>query len=249
MALVNAPAGAVIGEKEAQAIRETTLRLVKRAQELGLRYDEWYIELWDEPGGDNLDLYGKVCEVIKATDPKVRIYCNPTTASPPEWYIKLIDVSVPFYTHGLEHPENRYIYGAPRWVNAYYRIATNSARGERAPYVELYRELAWNSIVRGWNGWGFFAYYRPEGDPWNDFDWVAANGQTSPEFVMVYPGPRGPIPTRDSEALREGYEDYCLIELLRKRGMKREVDAIIKDFNRGVPMTELRLRALKAAAE
>ena len=237
-----------LSESDRQDIRAYALGLTKKANALGLDYDQWSVEFWDEPGRTNIDLYGAIAAEVKQADPKIRIYCNPTTTDLPEWYNRLIDVSVPHYKGGLEDPKAQRFFSAPRLVDAYYRVCTNSAKGERAPSVELYRELAWNSIVRGWNGWGFYAYYGPRGDPWDDFDWVEANGQTSPDFVMVYPGPRGPIPTRQSEAVREGYEDYCLITLLRQHGKKAEVDAIVRDFKRGVPMTELRLRALKAAA-
>ena len=37
------------------------------------------------------------------------------------------------------------------------------------------------------------------------------------DYQMVYPGPRGPIPTRQSEALREGYEDCASLTCSRRK--------------------------------
>jgi len=69
-----------------------------------------------------------------------------------------------------------------------------------------------------------------------------------PDYTMVYPGPRGPIPTRQSESLREGWEDYCLLSLLKERGRKVELAAILKAYAAGESPHALRLQALRAVA-
>ena len=62
---------------------------------------------------------------------------------------------------------------------------------------------------------------------------------------MVYPGPRGPVPTRQSETVREGWEDYCLLTLLKQQGRKAELAAILKSYEAGEPMAKLREQALR----
>ena len=57
-----------------------------------------------------------------------------------------------------------------------------------------------------------------------------------------------PIPTRQSEAVREGWEDYQLLSLLRERGRDEDIAALIRDYEEGKALGELRLRALRLAA-
>ena len=46
--------------------------------------------------------------------------------------------------------------------------------------------------------------------------------------------------------MREGREDYCLLTLLRQQGKQKELDAILKAYTDGRPITDLRLAALRA---
>jgi hypothetical protein len=235
--------GPELSEANIREIDDITKATVARAKELGLKYDEWYIELWDEPDEKKMAAYEKVCKQIHKADPNVRIYANPMTNKIGDWYNKEVAVSIPnFKGSRMDLPEWKRVFSAPRWINAYYVVATNSAKGERTYCLERYRRFAWEAMIRGYNGWGWFAYYQPCGDPWNDLD------SECPDFEVVYPGPRGPIASRASEVAREGYEDYCLIELLKQQGKKRDVDALMKAYKNDVPLTELHLRALKAAA-
>lgn len=230
-------------DQEIHEIEAGVKQTVKRARELGLSYDEWYIELWDEPTKEALEAYENICEIMHRVDPNVRIYCNPMSYEIGKWYNKHIAVSCPkFSPRWVDGPEAKALFHQPRWTNGYYVVATNSAKGERTYVLERYRRFAWESMSRGWNGWGWFAYYQSVGDPWNDFD------SECPDFLVAYPGPRGPIPTRHSEVAREAYEDYCLIDLLRQQGKTREVERLMEAYKDGVPLTDLRLRALRAAA-
>jgi hypothetical protein len=104
--------------------------------------------------------------------------------------------------------------------------------------------MAWQAFSRGMNGWGFYAYYAPRDNPWNDLD----GAENLPDYTMVYPGPRGPIPTRQSESLREGWEDYRLLTLLKERGRTAELAAILKAYAAGQPPHILRLQALRTIA-
>ena len=157
-----------------------------------------------------------------------------------------VDVSVPLYLLLRDRPQTYALFDAPRLVRAYYTVATHHAKNERAEQVELYQRLAWDVFKRGWNAWGFCSYYAPRGNPWNDFDksWI----EDRPDCLMVYPGPRGPVPTRPSEAVREGWEDYCLLTLLKERGLKAELEAILRAYAEGESVAKLRLRALRAVS-
>ena len=242
-------------------IAETIRGHAKQARDLGLSYDDWYVELTDEPGQGNSAAFGALCRLIRKADPKVRIYCNPSFwvgngclpdapvfAALSPWYRDCVDVSCPIYLLLRDRPQCLALFDAPRQVRGFYNVCTQSAKSERAEQVQLYRQMAWDAFSRGWNGWGFYSYYAPRGNPWNDFDADWYSGEDLPDYEMVYPGPRGPIATRQSEAVREGWEDYCLLTLLKSRGKTREVQALLAGHAAGRPLTELRLRALQVAA-
>ncbi|HJN18506.1 MAG TPA: hypothetical protein QGH10_23595 [Armatimonadota bacterium] len=240
------------------AITEHVLSLVADAEALGLDYDDWYAELWDEPGERNSELYGAMARVIREADPRARICCNPcfwegdgvldddaVSTVLESWYNETIDISVPLFLLLRDRPKCWDLFAASRSVRAFYTVSTQSAKGGASDQVELYRRQAWDAARRGWNGWGFYSYYAPRGNPWTDFDgsWL----EDRPDYQMVYPGPRGPIPTRPSEAVREGWEEYQLIELLRRQGKRKRVDDILADYESGKSMDELRTRALRVA--
>ena len=66
---------------------------------------------------------------------------------------------------------------------------------------------------------------------------------------MVHPGPNGPISTRQSEAVREGWEDYCLLSLLHTQHKEQALEAILQSYQENkASLTEPRQRALRAAA-
>ena len=249
-----------LSDEDERAIAEHVRSLVREATELGLSYDDWYGELWDEPGQANGPLYGALAALVRKADPRVRIYCNPcfwvgngvlgddeVHAALSPWYREHIDISVPLYLLLNDRPRSWELFDAPRFVRAFYTVSTQSAKSERAAQVQLYRRQAWDAFRRGWNGWGFYSYYAPRGNPWNDTDksWI----EDRPDYLMVYPGPRGPLGTRQSEAVREGWEDFCLLTLLRECGAQAEVTTLLEAYESGEPPGELRLRALRAAAE
>ena len=244
-----------ITDKDRAAITAHVRALVKEAKALGLGSDDWYGELWDEPGRGNPELYGVLSRIVKEADPKVRLYANPIfwegSGTAPDdiiapllspWY-SLVDVSVPF--DGLLSPsyaKSAPLFRAPRLVRASYHVSTHGDKNERASQVDSYRRQGWDAFARGENGWGFFSYYSPIGDPWNDFDGAY------PDYIMVYPGPRGPIPTRTSENVREGWEDYRLLTLLRSQGKQAQISALLKAHEAGEAGWNLRERALRMAA-
>lgn len=237
---------------------------VSKARELGLSYDDWYVELTDEPGVANAEVFGAFCRIIRKADAKVRIYCNPGFwvgfenggVSPDGdvfralsgWYNECVDISCPLFLHLDNRPESARLFGHERSVNSFYSVCSQSAKSEKREMVEEYRRFAWKAANLGWNGWGFYSYYAPRGNAWNDFDANFLWTEDLPDYQVVYPGPRGPIPSRQAESVREGWEDYRLLALLKER--KPEVfSSTMKDYAQGRPVEELRLAALQALAE
>lgn len=250
-------------DADRQAVADHIHDLVSQAAALKLQYDDWFVELWDEPGAGNAAAYGALARLIRQADPVVNIYCNPcfwqgwgqggvaddraVSRALGDWYADCVDISCPLYLLLRDRPQAGRLFAAERFVNACYTVASHHAKSEAADNVTLYRRLAWDAFGRGWSGWAFYSYYAPRGNPWDDFDgsWT----EDAPDYQVVYPGPRGPIPTRPAESLREGYEDYCLLSLLKELGQERELDAILAAYRAGGDPAQLRLRALRAAAK
>lgn len=83
-----------------------------------------------------------------------------------------------------------------------------------------YRAAALFAFRYNATGIGFWCYNQV-GDPW---------GRIDMEYMLVYPGRTGPVPSRRWEAIREGIDDYRILAALRKHlavegGVKLNADA------------------------
>ena len=236
-----------------EGLRQRVKNLVSMATLHGLDYADWVVELWDEPGiaGENdYLLYADMARMIKAADPKVRISCNPylrvrdasgnlRIASPGEAlkllqeteYSKWCDVSIPIEWMADIPELHSQLAGAKRDYNLYY---VHPCPGRKMP---------WKAFTMGANGWGYYSYFRGpdaciDSDPWTDFD----EGSGGSDYLVVYPGPQGAVPTFLSEEMREGYDDFCLLTLLKEKGLQAEVETLLKDTT---PLTHRRQRAME----
>ncbi len=159
--------------KDAAAVAAHVRALIAQTRMLGLNYDDWSAELWDEPGLGNAALFGALARIVKKADPKVRVYCNPlfwegsgvlpdatVYAALAPWYRDVVDVSVPvFLINRSDRVQSYSLFNTPgRFVNASYSVSTQSAKSEQAERTVLYRKMAWDAFVRGANGWGFYSY-------------------------------------------------------------------------------------------
>ncbi len=251
-------------ENAAEEIAEHVRQVVAEAQARGLDFDEWYGSTGDEPGARNIAGVGAICRLIKAADPRVNIYVNPcfwtgydnggTTedaivhAGLADWYADTVDISMPLFLLLRDHPSSWSHFSSPRLVNSYYYVSGHLDRAESALEIQKYRRMAWDSLALGFNGWAFYSWYSPRASAWNHFDRnPPGHGLREPsDYQMLYPGPRGLIPTRHSESLREGYEDWRLIHLLQASEGDTTLAPILQAYRAGTPPLQLRQQALQA---
>ncbi len=232
--------------EDEQQIIQNVRGLVKSMQSLGLGYDDWFTELWDEPGVGNAAIYGAFARMIKKADPNVKIYMNPLfwtssgfnseadiLGSLKPFYNEVIDVSVPAIQLVGGNALTKELWAKPRWVRAGY--IHPAARGGRG--------MVWTAFANGLNGWAYFSYYTG-GHPWD----YTAGRSLDFAYQMVFPGPNGAIITPIYEEMREGWEDYRLLTALRQQGKTGVLQQILKDYEKSVPFAELRLRGLRALA-
>ncbi|OQC12740.1 MAG: hypothetical protein BWX73_02716 [Lentisphaerae bacterium ADurb.Bin082] len=232
-------------EQDRLEIAEESRRLAAEAKGLGLGYDKWFMELWDEPGEGNSRLYGELARIIKGADPAIRIYMNPLfwrPGFPPQevifdhlkdFYNELIDISVPITNLVGDNLTTQELWSKPRMVQAHYlHPARRAGRG-----------MSWKSFRHGFNGWGYYCYYAPQGNAWDIKTWTSLGYS----YQMVFPGPKGAIITPIYETMREGWEDYRLLCALRAAGKQQLLDELLTASGQNqVNWQDLRNRALAA---
>jgi hypothetical protein len=231
--------------EDEKRIAEHLQGLSRQANQLGLRYDDWWVELWDEPQETNTATFEALARILRRTDPRIRIYMNPLFWRPghaPDdvivahlapWYCELIDLSVPIMTLIGDNRATRELWSTPRYVRAFY--IHPAARGGRA--------MAWKAYDLGYNGWGYYCYHAPRGNPWDIRTWT----ELGYSYQMVFPGPQGPIVMPIYEEMRDGWEDYRLLAALRQRGREDIVRKLLSGYREGESLTELRVTGLRSA--
>ena len=189
-------------------------------EDLGMQYDEYAVQLWDEATGANADLTVRAGEFMRGFAPSIRTCMDgaqnmaEVTALDP-----VIDLWIPhqntLYAH-KEKAELRKLYadimakGEPVWT---YTCSTNMKA--LAP-LDYYRLKEWRVWDLGLQGSCYWAYNSWRGDPWNDFDGNIA------DCGAIYDGPEGPVTSRRWEATLDGREDYLYLHMLNAAAAKAD---------------------------
>ncbi|MGD1103006.1 MAG: PQQ-binding-like beta-propeller repeat protein, partial [Terriglobia bacterium] len=177
---------------------------------LGLSDADYALYLQDEPGlngGDRrVDLYVEAVKRVKAADPQMQVYANPTGGASPEVIAPLaglVDVWCPNLKLFCLHPaEFTAVFSQAKQFWHY--EASGDARG--LDPLGFYRVKPWIAFQLGMNGGGYWVYAE------KDY-WIPSHDS---EYGVVYPGPQGPVTTKRWEASREGSQDYELLLMLRR---------------------------------
>ncbi len=76
------------------------------------------------------------------------------------------------------------------------------------------------------DGFAYWAYYAPQGNPWDIRTWKMYGY----EALMVLPLENGVAVTPSYEELREAWEDWRLLTALKETGKTEVLDALLKEF-------------------
>ena len=216
-AVFNATNGQQLTPKQIADITNGAHRVVARAKELGLDPSRYAVDLPDEPGRRNAAIVGEMARAINEAEPGLLVYMNPCFwegGFPPEkamldciapYYNEFIDVSVPI--RDLVRPTNtltKELWTAKRAVNAQY-IHPASRAG---------RSIAWASFECGLDGFAYYCYYSPCGNPWDIRTW----GGLHYGYQMVFPLENDVAITPIYETMRDAAEDFRLLRALRDAG-------------------------------
>ena len=214
-------------EKEVAELLESHIR---KAAEYGVDFDHWLLEMPDEPGAHNAKALGVMVRLCKRLHPEIRIYVNPSfwagydkdAVAPDEviedclrdWY-ELVDVSVPLVLNFDGRPKAMEYFTRERLFNGQYNVSSQHMGADRAGLLHLPRIGAWDSLARDMNWWGFYSYHEPRLNSWDNTMCPSLHEDGTINYQCVYSGVNGPVPTRASELIREGVQDYRLMQLLK----------------------------------
>ena len=206
-------------EAQDRAYAEAMRALATHLAGKGLAYADWAIYVTDEPGlehGPRIEYLIEHGKRIKASDPRIQTYTDPVVvmgSADLERAAPYVDIWCP------EQDSLYRLWGATADMHAEKRLAIMRAdssqvwtyecfpRVKRMSPLGYYRHQAWLAWTLGLNGLGFWTYCTDPKDPWQP---------NKDEYVLVYPGREGPIPSKRWEACRDGVEDYEALWLAKQ---------------------------------
>ncbi len=240
------------------ALRQWAVLIRDHMQERGLGYERWAFYPKDEPAGDRFpQLVRNFADTVHDADPEIHVYANPfsrTTSEEIRVMGEAIDVWAPNLS-GLRPDDLEFMKQHGKRVWSYLVLGRLSN-----PYG-AYRLPLWRVHQMGLTGFGHWAYDSVDGSIWDDSD-----GRTS-DYATCYEGPDGPIPSVRLESLREGVEDFRVLDMLRKaasdarqageeaiataaeQALQASLDATLKDAGDSETADRERLKLLDALLE
>ena len=173
---------------------------------------------------------GEMAAYAKSLHPEVYVFCNPSFWNHKgyfedadvmiehlgPWYNDYVDISVPYQSNMRNEKKREALFMKHRRVNAQYAHPARRAG----------RSISWSSFRYGANGFAYWAYYTPRGNPWDIRTWKMYGY----EALMVLPLENGVAVMPSYEEMREAWEDYRLLTALREAGKKDVLDALLKEF-------------------
>ena len=216
-------------DEDRRLIRERVEELRKQCKECGVSSERVVLEISDEPDLKRARMFGDVCRYLRKIAPDMSIYMNPCFwtgkgFTPPrdivdslkDYYNECVDVSVPYRSLVEEAESRNSLWTSPRRVNAQYAHPAHRAG----------RSIAWSSFRYGLDGFGYWSYYSPTGNPWDIRTWK----YWSYECQLAFPLENGVALTPVYEEMREAYEDWLLLSLLRKKGRTEALNGLLEEF-------------------
>ena len=224
--------GEVFDENWIQLFEEWISTWFAHLTDFGLSFDDYIIQLHDEPFPHEIEDLHRCALLLKQIAPDVKIMIDPQSRVSVE-DIKIlgsvIDLWVPHESlirtssESAEYLNFLLETGKPF---APYLCATSN---DVQPLLDYYRFRGIRSWLLGASGMFMWAFNSWRGNSWDH--WDSEQGSTSRDEAIFYHGDHGPIPSVRAETFREGIEDYYLLsvatEKLKRGDLPREAEALI----------------------
>ncbi|MCC6821706.1 MAG: VCBS repeat-containing protein [Verrucomicrobia subdivision 3 bacterium] len=187
---------------------------VKHLAELGVGYDGFALYPVDEPGLSQglVAAYLRLAKLAREADPRIQMYTDPVGQIAEDelrQMLSYVDIWCPNRA-GLVLDQKQKAKldiikasGKAVWM---YECDDNAKHQSPLGY---YRAQAWLAWRHQMTGIGFWSYCTSQDDPW----FVP---RLRYDYLLVYPG-NGVVSSKRWEAVRDGIEDYGMLELLSQR--------------------------------
>lgn len=201
-----------------------------RAEAAGVRPEQVVLAVIDEPGKGNAKVCGEACRYIREIAPDMNTYLNPCfwnetqfyptdviVESLGDFYADVVDVSVPYRSLTESAKGRRLLWATKRRVNASYAHPAHRAG----------RSISWANFRYGLDGFAYWCYYwNTGGNTWDIRTWTIYSFETK----MALPLENGVAITPVYEEMREAWEDWRLLSLLKASGKTELLDSLLKNF-------------------
>ena len=220
---------AALDDADRAGMRRRIDEIRAEAKASGVRPDQVVLEISDEPGLRNAAIFGEACRLLKQLAPDMNVYANPcfwagrrfsdiddVIAALEPYYDKCVDVSVPYRSLVESEKGRKALWTKPRRINAQYAHPAHRAG----------RSIAWSSFRYGLSGFGYWAYFAAPGNPWDIRTW----SHWAYECQLAFPLENGVALSHVYEEMREAWEDWRLLTLLRRTGRTKLLDELLDTF-------------------
>lgn len=187
------------------------------AREAGYGPDDWALYLVDEPRGEDLGRLATLITRLRAIDPALRFYANPSlgrgervTALPALWKLKgLVDYWQP--RAGPSFDAVATVLGAADRERLW--MYDNPQEPARSTLPACYRALGSRAFDTGARGVGFWSFSATnDSSAWSDFD------GRQPDWAVVYEAKTGFVSSRRWEAFQQGLADFAVLAYCARSG-------------------------------
>ncbi|MCC7496075.1 MAG: PQQ-binding-like beta-propeller repeat protein [Bryobacterales bacterium] len=209
---ITGPGARAGGRLNEKAFVEAVHWYVNHMRTLGLGYEDYAMYTIDEPAlmGYDASYEAFVADVrrLRAADPKLQIYANPTGGATAEILAPLrglVDIWCP-HLPLVYDPGMRQLFQSGK---QFWHYEADSEQRSLDP-LGYYRRKPWLAYSLGMTGGGFWIYQN------FSYDWTPAT-HTTPEWGTVYPAAKGWVDSKRWEASLDGSEDYELLRMLADR--------------------------------
>jgi len=182
---------------------------VEHLAQKGFAYDRWAFHPVDEPGlkaGVRIMELERFARFVKSVNPKVRIYTNPyrgMTVADLKRLVDVLDIVQP--ARKVVDSENPDRIDYIKTTDQIHWMFEGRARAKDFDDPTYYWQQIWTAWEIGFTGIGYWTYCTSSADLWS----------AGSDFVMVYQGAEGPVPSVRWRALRIGIEDHARLVRLR----------------------------------
>jgi outer membrane protein assembly factor BamB len=196
---------------------------VAHLKELGVDYADFALYPVDEPGlQGNTELsrrYIRMAKLAREADPNIQMYTDPVEAITMEELEAMkdyVDIWCPnrgglLLEENVEKMDFIRATGETLWT---YECRHDAKQQTPLGY---YRGQAWLAWARDLTGVGYWSYCTTRDDPWFRPD-------SGNDYLFIYQG-KGVVSSKRWEAIRDGVEDYSMLDRLRAAAKKGGPDA------------------------